>query len=637
MELYNKPNQVEPVQVIFTHLLSGLYVRILYYSMFGTGLLRNLKEMNGKQRFFALKKAKNLLQIVYQAAKNGPDNYRCHYELLAAEWFRHTGQIDQAMIHYQKSLIWCQRSGLPYMLGFTHEFLGDLWLELGDHLIAKTHLTKARDYYMSWGAVTKAGAMDRAYPEWFTSSRPLNPVSKDDFPKSSALAPNQMLDVMSMIQVSQTLSTYAAPDELVKKILKITLENAGATEGFLALRVGETFRVKVNGDVGASTNLVAQDVPVQDYAKVSPRIFQFVAHSKRPLLLDDALHQGGFTTDPYVLAAGSRSLICMPVMHLGEVLAILWLENKHLAHAFTEERMELLNILAAQGAISLKNTEYLLKIPEKIRLENQLAAAQAVQKALLPTTPAPPEVSIALHHRAADLIGGDWLSYEVDEELSYLYLCIGDMSGSGIPSALLTAAAAGAVKAALSNISRQHRSLSMAARLKIIAQGVNKTVRDTGNPSGRSMTMIFVVLDLTTGQGSFLNAGHIPILHFKTNQISSLIVPGSLLGEHTDPNFDTKPFTMTPGDSLFLYTDGLMENLGVNDQPLHHLALRRLLQTAILKYQKEPTEVATELIDQLDQRRALNAPKDDCSFVIVKLKDYRLKSLKAQLYHRGRS
>jgi serine phosphatase RsbU (regulator of sigma subunit) len=314
----------------------------------------------------------------------------------------------------------------------------------------------------------------------------------------------------------------------------------------------------------------------------------------------------------------------MPVMHLGEVLAIVWLENKHLAQAFTEERMELLNILAAQGAISLKNTEYLLKIPEKIRLESQLAAAQDVQKALLPKTPAPPEVSIALHHRAAERIGGDWLSYEMDEEASYLYLCIGDISGAGIPSALLTAAAAGAVKAAISNISRRHPAHSMADRLKIIAQSVNKTVRDTGNPSGRSMTMIFVVLDLTTGHGFFLNAGHIPILHFKKNQTSSLIVPGSLLGEHANPTFETKAFTLSQGDCLFLYTNGLLQNLGIDDHPLHHLALRRLLQTKIQKKQKEPTEVVKELLDQLDKKGALIAPKDDCSFLIIKLKDFRL-------------
>lgn len=92
-----------------------------------------------------------------------------------------------------------------------------------------------------------------------------------------------------------------------------------------------------------------------------------------------------------------------------------------------------------------------------------------MQLALLPNREPPPEVKIAFHYRSAEKMGGDWVSYEFDERMGRLYMCVGDVTGHGIPFALVTAAAAGAVKLVVARFGNEQSQGPMGLILESMA------------------------------------------------------------------------------------------------------------------------------------------------------------------------
>ncbi|MGB1016217.1 MAG: GAF domain-containing sensor histidine kinase, partial [Nannocystaceae bacterium] len=82
---------------------------------------------------------------------------------------------------------------------------------------------------------------------------------------------------------------------------------------------------------------------------------KYVARTGEDVVLDDAIHAGGFIKDPYVISRGLRSVLCTPIVHKGKISGVLYLENNHTTSAFTADRLDLLKQLAAQIAISVEN------------------------------------------------------------------------------------------------------------------------------------------------------------------------------------------------------------------------------------------------------------------------------------------
>jgi serine phosphatase RsbU (regulator of sigma subunit) len=596
--------------------LAGLYVRISYFYVLSLATLGVCTKASRRDRKKYLAEARSYIKNIKSAARECPENYNYYYELCAAEWYRLKGNVQKATSYFKKAVHSCHQQNVGFLEALSNEYFARFWDDLGEKIATKSYRDRARNLYEAWGATEKVRllrqidetAMDTPIP---TASTGLK-SPKDPFDiKPDGLG--TQLDAHTLIQASQSLSSQIQLGDLLKKLLHLALSHSGATQGFLALIQGESLIVKMLGKSYPVEEITATSLLIEDYPSVSRRILQKVVRSKKTLVLNDACHSGGFTSDPYILSQSVRSLLCLPILNKGDLVALLWMEHTNLSDVFTNEVLMFLNILVAQGAISIKNADYLLSLTEKARLEGNVSAAQAVQNSLLPLSNPPPEVSIALYYKAAEQIGGDWASYEYDPDRSRIYLCIGDVTGHGIPSAVLTAAAAGAVKAILWDLCHQSADLSMEHCLESIAHSVNRTVRDIGQPVGRSMTMVFVALDLQTGAGAFMNAGHLPILHISEGRASSLAAPGTLLGFEENPPFSALPFKMALGDRLFLYTDGLTENRGLQGQSLRYLELRKILQ----KY-PQPSDASENICKKIEEIWGQKTPEDDCSFLILR-------------------
>ena len=189
----------------------------------------------------------------------------------------------------------------------------------------------------------------------------------------------------------------------------------------------------------------------------------------------------------------------------------------------------------------------------KERIESELKIAHTIQMSFLPKRfppfPEKEELEIFAVLEPAKEVGGDLYDFFlIDEE--HVFFSIGDVSGKGVPAALFMAV----TKTLMKGIASQ--TVFPSITLSNVNQELCKD-----NDSSMFVTVFCGILNLKTGELLFANAGHnLPVLIFANGEISWLSSPpGLLLGIMEEAQFETSRIIMTPGDTLFLYTDGVTE------------------------------------------------------------------------------
>ncbi|MFW7379944.1 MAG: 7TM diverse intracellular signaling domain-containing protein [Oligoflexus sp.] len=221
-------------------------------------------------------------------------------------------------------------------------------------------------------------------------------------------------------------------------------------------------------------------------------------------------------------------------------------------------------ILHQEKALSLKKKQ---EAAQKARL---------IQESLINLSISANHIHCESYYQAAEETGGDWYGVIEDPTGKFLYIFVGDVTGHGLPSAVVTSTVSGALRAEILQLAK--RKLPQKEALTLLAEKVNAIVCHVGQKTGRNMTMGFISVDLQTNQGVYLNAGHNPFFIVKRTQIKPLIRQGSVLGLSLKPRFSTISFHLEPGDIILGLTDGFLENTGPNGNTLNFKsALNHLL------------------------------------------------------------
>lgn len=267
-----------------------------------------------------------------------------------------------------------------------------------------------------------------------------------------------------------------------------------------------------------------------------------------------------------------------------------------------------------QSHITIKNLskEVANRRAEKAVLEKDLEAAKAVQEALLPHgKEVVPGINIATHYQSADQTGGDWYTYQYDQAKNRLFLFVGDVTGHGIPSALITGVACGAIKSFLASAVLNDETGPSQLLMKM-AEIASKIIGQVGERSHRSMTMAFVSIDLDDGIVTYLNAGHPTMVHISSESAKRIIAIGPFLGSD-DHGFSTKTIKLTPGDKILIYSDGLTENLGPDGRKLKPNRLMKTLKTA----KGNAEDIKKIIMEQANEIWQSHPADDDCTVLVV--------------------
>jgi sigma-B regulation protein RsbU (phosphoserine phosphatase) len=297
----------------------------------------------------------------------------------------------------------------------------------------------------------------------------------------------------------------------------------------------------------------------------------------------------------------TRSELAVPIVSEAGVIGCLNVESDTEA-AFSPEDAELLEFFASSAAVSIEKALLHRQVLEKQRIEDQLKVAREVQSGLLPG--APPGLAgydIAAVALPTWAIGGDYYDYVPLGE-GRLGLVVADVSGKGIPAALIMAT----FRAALRTEMRRH------ADLRAVAEQLNGTVLESGDTS-RFVTAVCGVLDPTSGRLTYVNCGHNPPLLLRASGgMESLQRGGPALGLFGTVAFEAGTVDLEPGDRLVLYTDGVVEPTDDEDREFG----TERLATAVREATGRPAAEALRRV--IDATRAFGGRDDyDDDFTLV--------------------
>ncbi len=177
-----------------------------------------------------------------------------------------------------------------------------------------------------------------------------------------------------MVKASQAMAGAIELAPLLARLARLIIENAGAQRGALILEHEGRWTIEALGDMDGGEVSVLQSIDPEKSDSVSAAIVSHVVRTQKSLVLDDASGSGDFTQDSYVRKHGIKSVICAPLINQGRLSGIVYLENNLVTHAFTAKRLELINLLSGQMALSLDNARLFQKAQEEIA-ERKLAEA----------------------------------------------------------------------------------------------------------------------------------------------------------------------------------------------------------------------------------------------------------------------
>ncbi|MFW7379874.1 MAG: 7TM diverse intracellular signaling domain-containing protein [Oligoflexus sp.] len=213
---------------------------------------------------------------------------------------------------------------------------------------------------------------------------------------------------------------------------------------------------------------------------------------------------------------------------------------------------------------------------ESNSMQISLETAQIIHDSFMLKDINDPRLEIHSWNQPSELLGGDCFACFKDREQDFAYIMIGDVTGHGVATSLLSAVVIGALETTLEHISDHSKGLQ--DRVETIAQQLNLVVMKFGKQSRSLMTMTIIGLDLEKHQAIYLNAGHIAIFHKSDGITKAITAPGTPLGLRLDPEFGIRRLNFQAGDYFLLYTDGLIDQENHHMSEASHKSLQKIMQ-----------------------------------------------------------
>jgi len=331
------------------------HIQTLDYHYYAALAIAAAYEPGQSQRLAALTEHVGQLR---EWAESCSATFRDKHLLVAAEVARIEGRDLEAMRRYDQAIGSAHENGFIHNEAIAYERASAFYQRSGFDQLAETYLRKARACYAAWGAAGKVRQLEERHPQ---------------LREALALAPGSafaagagQLDLISVVKASQAISREIVEDQLLERLMRIVIENAGAQRGCLLLVRGEQLVVVAEAGVeqqGATVRLSRAQDPSRTDLPASCCNYVWRSGERLILAHDTAPHQ--FATDPYFSRRQPKSILCLPVLHQARTVGVLYLENSLATQAFTPKRVAVLELLAAQAAISLQNARLYAELQDE--------------------------------------------------------------------------------------------------------------------------------------------------------------------------------------------------------------------------------------------------------------------------------
>ncbi|BAY65681.1 two-component hybrid sensor and regulator [Calothrix brevissima NIES-22] len=330
-------------------------------------------------------------------ANHAPMNYLHKFNLVNAEKYRVLERKYEAGDWYDRAIFLAKTNGYTQEEALANELAAKFYLDWGKETVAAGYMQQAYYCYTRWGSLAKTDDLETSYPQLLKpilQQRRINPnpwetISTIVFRKTSSSAHSstastsnisEILDFTSVLKAAQTISSSIELDELLTSLTKIILENSGAKKSVLILPQEDTWKIRaitsINSQGAIQTILdlqlldICQDVPI--------KIINYVKNTQSSIVIDNCQIDIPGLISEYILTHQPKSILCTPIINQGNLVGILYLENQITSGVFTQERLQVINLLSSQAAISLENARLYQKVQQTLE-DLQQVQLQIVQ------------------------------------------------------------------------------------------------------------------------------------------------------------------------------------------------------------------------------------------------------------------
>lgn len=363
----------------------------------------------------------------------------------------------------------------------------------------------------------------------------------------------QLNNVNALLQVSKVLGSNVGLDNLLPQIVSsaTSVMRAERSSLFLYDKGKRQLIGRVTEGAGAGQEFVIPDTRGVAGRVVRTGQLANVSDPRNDPDFDDAYdRQSGFRT---------RAILAVPILDAKKnVLGVLQALNPRDNQPFDHNDELMLTALAAQVQVALERERLNQTASESRKVDDALRFAQSIQLGMLPQRFPDPAVSGVELHAAllpAKVVGGDFYDF-IWIDFNLLGLVIADVSGKGIPAALLMAKAMTLIRAHLDALQNPAEALRKANE---------ELAKD--NDQAMFVTAFVAMYDVHTGELTYSNAGHNNPLLLRAGQAQDIGGGMSVpLGADEGAEFGNLQEQLQPADVLFLFTDGVSEAMDPDNQ-----------------------------------------------------------------------
>ena len=300
--------------------------------------------------------------------------------------------------------------------------------------------------------------------------------------------------------------------------------------------------------------------------------------------------------------------LIVPLNDRDHLLGFLSLTDKTSGFKFTLEDITLLSTLANQMVVALTNVRLYRESLIKQRLEEEMNLARQIQVDLLPDSP--PRGAgfhIEAHSQPSRTVGGDFYDFVPTNVAGGFAMVIADVSGKGMPAALLAAQIQAALRSEISN----RRIVSDTVT------NVNNIVANLSSSSGKYATLFYGEYRPETKEFEFSNAGHnYPVLVRADGSFEFLQTGGTIIGAFEGLVYEAQKVILNADDLVFIYTDGLSEAMDAHEQ---EFGVDRIVSFLQKHRHCPPDEIKLGILQQVRSFSVVDPPEDDTTIIIFKI------------------
>ncbi len=377
--------------------LGQAIVPVFYYyeSLANLAVFFNSSELEQQNTLELIKVNQKKL---WEWAHHAPMNHQHKVDLVEAEKCRVLGQPYEAGDYYDRAISGAKKNEYIQEEALANELAAKFYLDWGKEKVAQGYMQEAYYCYARWGAKAKVNHLEKTYPQLLQTILQqqqinLNPKETIAFLATSSSTRTSttgstsiynVLDFTSILKAAQTISSSIELDQLIASLTHIILENSGAKKSVLILPQDDTWQVRaitlINHQDNSpdqiqtclSTQLIdnCQDIP--------SKIINYVKNTQKPIVIDNCQTDISGVIGEYMLEHHPKSVLCTPIINQGHLVAILYLENQLTSGVFTSERLQVINLLSSQAAISLENARLYQQSQQALQ-DLQQAQLQMIQ------------------------------------------------------------------------------------------------------------------------------------------------------------------------------------------------------------------------------------------------------------------